>query len=627
MLNRKESLVEIVREEPGINSSDLAARLGVSDRTIRTYVRQANEELAGAARLDHRRGDGYELVVEDADKFSLIARAGSLLVSQLPSTPEERLAYLLDDLLHRNDWITLDELANIMCVSRATLSADLKGVEKKISCFGLSIERRPRYGLRIAGPEVSRRLCLASLVVDGSDVDTASDSLLARVATCVEDAIDKAGFHVNSAAYHNLIVHIAIAIRRMKAGAYVPMTASDVDELKASPAYQAAEEITDSLAETFDVKFPVEEVAYIALHLAGRRVIDESPVDEEKGLVISDEVWHVVDEMIEIVRSAFGFDFHSDLELRMNLARHVEPLSIRLRHHMRIENPLLQDIQERFPLGFSMAKEASAVLADKYGERPSEEEIGYIALAFILAMERQNSVPAKKNIVIVCTSGLGSAKLLEHQYRKEFGPWLGDIKTCDVARIGSMDFKRVDYVFTTVPLGMSLPVPVREVHFFLDEEDVRNVREFLSSSKQEKSAVSYFDENLFFTHLRFSSKDDALDYLCERVCEARQIHGDLRALVDQREALAETAFGNQVAMPHPIEPCADETFVACALLDEPIEWNSQEVRAVFLVCISQEEEELDGFYGHFTSLLTSPAAIQELVGNQRWQTLARLIEQ
>ncbi len=627
MLNRKESLVEIVREEPGINSSDLAARLGVSDRTIRTYVRQANEELAGAARLEHRRGDGYELVVEDADKFGLITRTGSSLVSQLPSTPEERLAYLLDDLLHRNDWITLDELANIMCVSRATLSADLKGVEKKISSFGLSVERRPRYGLRIAGPEVSRRLCLASLVVDGSDVDAASDSLLARVATCVEDAIDKAGFHVNSAAYHNLIVHIAIAIRRMKAGAYVPMTASDVDELKASPAYQAAEEITDSLAETFDVKFPVEEVAYIALHLAGRRVIDESPVDEEKGLVISDEVWRVVDEMIEIVRSAFGFDFHSDLELRMNLARHVEPLSIRLRHHMRIENPLLQDIQERFPLGFSMAKEASAVLADKYGERPSEEEIGYIALAFILAMERQNSVPAKKNIVIVCTSGLGSAKLLEHQYRKEFGPWLGDIKTCDVARIGSMDFGHVDYVFTTVPLGMSLPVPVREVHFFLDEEDVRNVREFLSSSKQEKSAISYFDESLFFTHLRFSSKGDALDYLCDRVCEARQIHGDLRALVDQREALAETAFGNQVAMPHPIEPCADETFVACALLDEPIEWNSQEVRAVFLVCISQEEEELDDFYGHFTSLLTSPAAIQELVDNQRWQTLARLIKQ
>ena len=131
------------------------------------------------------------------------------------------------------------------------------------------------------------------------------------MASCVQDAINKADFHVNSAAYHNLIVHIAIAIRRMKAGAYVPMSANDVNDLKASPAYLAAEEITGSLAETFDVEFPVEEVAYIALHLAGRRVIDESPAGDDKGLVISDEVWFVVDEMIEIVRDTFGFDFRA----------------------------------------------------------------------------------------------------------------------------------------------------------------------------------------------------------------------------------------------------------------------------------------------------------------------------
>lgn len=625
VLNRKVSLIEAVREKPGITSSALAERFGVSERTIRTYVRQINEELAESARLEHRRGDGYELVVEDSEKFESAVQRASLL-PDLPSTPEERVSYLLDDLLHRNEWITLDELASIMCVSRATLSADLKVVEKKISSFGLSIERRPRYGLRVAGPEVSRRLCLASLVVDGPNADGAAGGLIARVASCVQDAINKADFHVNSAAYHNLIVHIAIAIRRMKAGAYVPMSANDVNDLKASPAYLAAEEITGSLAETFDVEFPVEEVAYIALHLAGRRVIDESSAGDDKGLVISDEVWFVVDEMIEIVRDTFGFDFRSDLELRMNLARHVEPLSIRLRHHMRIENPLLQDIQERFPLGYSMAQEAAAVLADKYGEQPSEEEIGYIAFSFILAMERQSSSPAKKNIVIVCTSGQGSAKLLEHQYRREFGAWLGSIRTCDVARVSSMDFRHVDYVFTTVPLGISLPVPVREVHFFLDEDDVRNVREFLSSTEREGSASSYFDERLFFTHLSFSSKREVLDYLCEQVCRIRPIHGDLRGLVEQREAMAETSFGNQVAMPHPIEPCSDETFVACALLDDPIEWNSHEVRAVFLVCISKSEEKLDTFYESFTALLSSSVAIQELVDSQQWKTLIKLLD-
>ena len=31
---------------------------------------------------------------------------------------------------------------------------------------GLSIETRPHYGIRITGPELSRRICLANVIVD-----------------------------------------------------------------------------------------------------------------------------------------------------------------------------------------------------------------------------------------------------------------------------------------------------------------------------------------------------------------------------------------------------------------------------------------------------------------------------
>ena len=47
--------------------------------------------------------------------------------------------------------------------------------------------------------------------------------------------------------------------------------------------------------------------------------------------------------------------------------------------------------------------------------------------------------------------------MLEHQYRKQFGMYIELIETCDVARVGTLDFSHIDYVFTTVPLNVKLP--------------------------------------------------------------------------------------------------------------------------------------------------------------------------
>ena len=77
------------------------------------------------------------------------------------------MAYLVGDLLSRTDWITLDDLAQMMFVSRNVISSDLKRATAMLERFGLSLDRRPHYGVRVSGSEMSRRLCLANLTLDG----------------------------------------------------------------------------------------------------------------------------------------------------------------------------------------------------------------------------------------------------------------------------------------------------------------------------------------------------------------------------------------------------------------------------------------------------------------------------
>lgn len=621
-------LIDIIDAHPDIGPVDLAERFSVSDRSVRTYVRKTNEALGSCAQIEKRRGGGYSLRVLNASAFAALrARDAHAGQDAVPTTPEARVDYLLNDLLSRADWITVDDLASILFVSRNVITSDLRQVAATLERFGLVLEKRPHYGIRVTGPEMSRRLCLANLTLD-CIIGTGGSASLDVIARCVSESLAEEDFQINSAAYQNLLVHIAVAVERIRANCYVPMEPEHLERMRSTPEYLIAKKVAAAVERELTAELPEEEIGYIAIHLAGKQTLYTPGSDADANLVISDEVWNVVSRMLEMVWNAFHFDFRNDLELRMNLARHIVPLSVRLRYRMRIDNPLLSDIKQRFPVAYSMALESSCILAEEYGNALSEDEVGYIALAFALAIERQKSERPRKNILVVCASGQGSARLLEWRYRQEFGTWLDRIETCDVAHVASRDLTGIDYVFTTVPLERKLPVPVREVKYFLDDEDVNSVRRILSGEAAAAAPLAaYFDERLFLGALDAEDKDGALDALCARVAEVHDVPGDFRALVQRREELAQTCFGNLVAMPHPVTPVTTSTFVAVAVLNHSVSWNGQEVRAVFLVSVSSlRDQKLDAFYRGMARLLTSREAIQKLVSNPDFATLLDVID-
>lgn len=636
---------------PGVTPREAAERLGVSARTVRNYVAQTNAVMEGFAHIDLKRGKGYTLVIDDVEKFNAwTSKSHTLQNSNIPQTPEQRVSYLLNDLLMRNDWITLDDLARVLCVSRSAISSDMKSVERTLARFGLTLEKRPHYGLRIEGPEMARRVCLANVIMDSYDQEDApafpasplpildSDAaekadqnhkLIDVVTACVERATEEAHFRINAIAYQNLLVHIVIALVRLSEGCNVPMPIEHLEEIRASREYGIARKISAALAEKTGIQLPDEEIAYISIHLAGKQTLSYAQDGDDQGLVISDEVWAMVTQMLDLVWRVYRFDFRSDLELRMNLARHIVPLTVRLQYSMSVKNPLLADIKLRYPLAYSMATDASTALASRYDTKLSDDEVGYIALAFALALERQKTAAAKKNILMVCASGAGSARLLEYRARREFGDFIDKITVCNVMDVGRMDFSHIDYVFTTVPLNQKLPVPVREVKYFLDDSEVADVKELLrQDARPAVDIFRYFDRKLFFPNLSFNTKQETLDFLLDRAAESHEVSPRFRELVWKREGTVATSFGNNVAMPHPLEPASAETFVCVGLLDKPVVWDElgRTVQIVFLSAFSPDAGlEQQALYSRLADMLVSRRAMRALVDDQSWDTLAAML--
>lgn len=619
---RLRELIDRLRKRETTPAEELAESFSVSTRTVRTYVKRANMALRGVAHVKAERGRGYRLVVEDGTALDRLVEGSGRV--RLPSMPRERVAYLADDLLSRSDWITLDELSELLYVSRTTISGDLRHVESALKKFDLSLERRPHHGIRVVGSEVDRRLCLASLVVDSEASDLIEASGSSLMLGQIDQCISSVASGVQDFVYRNLLVHIAIAIMRIRKHCYVPMDAVEMERLRSERSYDVAQSVARSIEKCFDIELPEEEVAYIAIHLGGKQMIDGE--DEDGQPVISDEVWELVARMIELVRLDFRFDLGGDLELRMNLARHIVPLSVRMRHHMSVANPILQDIKQHYPLAYHMALDCAPLLVDAWGFDLIEDEVGYIALSFALALERARTALDKKSLLVVCATGEGSARLLECRLRQEFGTYIDRIVTCDASCIKDIDLTGIDYVISTVPLGKRLSRPTLVVNNFLEDVDISNVRSLLGRG-QADDVSACFPPDLFLAHLEFDSKELLLDYLIDQLCERRRLPTGFRDLVWRREEVAQTSFGNQVAIPHPMEAMGNETVVCVGINEWPVDWGGKPVRLVLLTSVAREKgRELQGFYRATARFVTDATRVAQVIREQRHDGFVSLIE-
>ena len=148
---------------------------------------------------------------------------------------------------------------------------------------------------------------------------------------------------------------------------------------------------------------------------------------------------------------------------------------------------------------------------------------------------------------------------------------MGRVQTCDVIGLRSVNFSKIDYVFSTVPIPIYVPVPIRQIQFFPTEKELTQMKKLLMQGKK-GTVEEYFSPELFLPHLNCETREQVLEQMCRFVCGKKKLPDDFLQLVKKRESLAATSFGGLVAMPHPWKAVSKDTFVCLAILDKPVQW-------------------------------------------------------
>ncbi|WP_430599272.1 BglG family transcription antiterminator [Enterococcus sp. AZ079] len=632
---RTVSILKKLSQSEYISSEKLSVALGLSSKTVLNEIKEINKKLnVFDASIEMKPKSGCRLVIHNKDLYLKFLTSLQLSPDDgVPSTPDERIRYIIITLLEAKHWIKLEELCEELYISQSSLSKDLKEVRNYFTKYNLKIESKPNYGMRIKGDEFDIRLCLVSIVTDQNakffdqDIITREErNNIIIIKSILDQVFEEVDFQITDISYHNLVFHILFSLKRVAEQHYAQISEKQLVLLKRKKEFYISKRIMESVYKEFQFspKKSEEEIAYIAIHLEAKRTVGIDNLNH--NIVITDEINEMVSLMLNEVKDIYYIDFNDDFDLRMMLALHLIPFNVRMKHDLILRNPLLKDIKTQYTFAFNLAVAASDILRKHFNKSIEEEEIAYFALHFNLALERKKSNIEKKSILIVCGTGRGTAQLLLFRFKENFGKYLKNIYTSDVLSVKNQDFSKIDYVVTTVPLDVEIPVPILEIKSLMGETDIKKVQRFLTNSG--KSFIEkYFSSDLFFKNIEVSTKEEVIRYMVDEIKKVRSdITDEFYDSIIKRENQATTEFGNLLAIPHPYRAMSNDTFVCVCILKKPITWDKKKVQLIYMTSMeTNTDRDLMTFYKVTSKLLVNNNYIREIIQTKSFHFMIELL--
>lgn len=480
------------QDEPR-STAALAADLGLSPRVVRYRLGAAEAYLRSqGAILSRRRGAGLLLEADEELRSNIRADLGEGSAGPRVYAPEERERLVLAHLLWTApDYTSVDELQEVLEVSKASARRDLQRVEPWLDRRSLPLVRRPGVGVGVVGSELAIRQAMVQLTLEAVPEDVLNDlcrggyaaSTLARVKlpagireqlrtlplkTCSQLVADSRIYWTVAQGNSELVfaIYLAVTAARLTLNKTITMDTGQQRSLMDHPVSETAREIAAAFAESLDLVVAEQEIAGITEYLLGLATLSSSPPADDPSHA------GLIDELLAIAGDELHPTLRDDSELRRGLALHLERLAVRIRYGLPVHNPLLREVEERYPEVYLVALRLGNVLAGHLSCHISEDEVGYLAMYLSGAMERSRLTPSRRALV-VCPSGMATVWVLVSRIQAEF-PQL-EIASVVAARgfVERLD-DEIDVVISTVPLETA-EVPVVVVSPLLTSDDVRRV--------------------------------------------------------------------------------------------------------------------------------------------------------
>ncbi|HDS8775149.1 TPA: BglG family transcription antiterminator [Klebsiella michiganensis] len=589
---------------------ELAQRLSVSTRTVRADITALNALLLHyGAQFILTRGSGYQLVIHDPTRYQTLEESAPK-AQHIPRTAADRIHFLLVRFLTSAFSIKLEDLADTWFVSRATLQGDMVDVRERFQRYQLTLETRPRHGMKLFGSEVSIRACLTDLLWELSQqgplnpligeeaFDASVPTLLAGV---LQETLTRHHVRLTDAGERFICLYVAVAVRRVSEGyPLADFSAEDVGQ----NVRDAARELANTMQQLAGKLLAPAEEEWLCVHLAARQVQDVDP-----GTISADDDEALVNYILRYINQQYNYNLLDDAQLHADLLTHIKTMITRVRYQIMIPNPLLENIKQHYPMAWDMTLAAVSSWGKYTPYAISENEIGFLVLHIGVGLERHYNIGYQRQpqVLLVCDTSNAMVRMIEAILQRKY-PQLEIAATLSQREYEQREEIAEDFVISTVRISEK-EKPVVTIAPFPTDYQLDQIGKLVLVDRTRPWMLNkYFDEAHFQVIDTPMDQQALFATLCQQLQQEGFVGAEFHGSVVEREAIVSTMLGDGIALPHALGLLAKKTVVYTVIAPHGIAWGDETAHIIFLLAISKSEyEEAMAIYDIFVTFLRERA--------------------
>lgn len=512
MRKRSTEILEklILSNSKSMEVKKLITTYRISLKTLRTDVNEINDFLLEAKMSPTKLNEKEKLILLEKDIMKIQDRLNHMDTYSYKMSREERQIYIIAELLMSQDYITMQNLAKKLNVSRNTILNDFETVKDYCLAFNVNVLMKSSKGIKIECDQKDRNNLLMQIFHDLED-DYMEKSFfhqliqrklgmkipLEMIKEDLREYMEQQHMLVSDRVFSYVPIYLFVILNRK-----INKKRRTVEKLTGDT---ASDNLLNWFADKYEVSINKNDVKDFGRYMKQH----DFNISSEQKEINDVELYGIIVYFLQMVGEDIECSLQSDTVLIESLLEHIRTLKNWEDYDFEMplsdELPIPKEILEK-------TIEKNSIILERYLGYPLTKEMKesimiHICAAFVRNLEYLNLL----EVLIVCPGSMATGKYLEAQVKNYF-----DFRVAAV--IPSRDVEeflksnKIDFVISTVNVR-SESVPCVKVQAQLTMNDINAIQNiaFLLGRKENKSENEsrYVEQNFLDVMKTFLEKLDA----------------------------------------------------------------------------------------------------------------------
>lgn len=512
MRKRSTEILEklILSNSKSMEVKKLITTYRISLKTLRTDVNEINDFLLEAKMSPTKLNEKEKLILLEKDIMKIQDRLNHMDTYSYKMSREERQIYIIAELLMSQDYITMQNLAKKLNVSRNTILNDFETVKDYCLAFNVNVLMKSSKGIKIECDQKDRNNLLMQIFHDLED-DYMEKSFfhqliqrklglkipLEMIKEDLREYMEQQHMLVSDRVFSYVSIYLFVILNRK-----INKKRRTVEKLTGDT---ASDNLLNWFADKYEVSINKNDVKDFGRYMKQH----DFNISSEQKEINDVKLYGIIVYFLQMVGEDIECSLQSDTVLIESLLEHIRTLKNWEDYDFEMplsdELPIPKEILEK-------TIEKNSIILERYLGYPLTKEMKesimiHICAAFVRNLEYLNLL----EVLIVCPGSMATGKYLEAQVKNYF-----DFRVAAV--IPSRDVEeflksnKIDFVISTVNVR-SESVPCVKVQAQLTMNDINAIQNiaFLLGRKENKSENEsrYVEQNFLDVMKTFLEKLDA----------------------------------------------------------------------------------------------------------------------